>query len=61
MLPDLRLILIFVYSIIESFQNILIRCLIIGSIVIYYIIIILNILSKIADCIELRVVEGWSI
>ena len=57
-LPNLQLVFFFVCLIIESFKKILIRRLAIGSIVVYCTIIILNILNKTADCIELRVIKG---
>ena len=60
-LPNLQLILFFIYFVIKSFKKVFICCLAIGSIIVYHTIIISNILNKVADCIELKVVEAWSI
>ena len=60
MLPDLRVILFFVYPIIESFEKVFICCLAVGYIIIYRTTIILNALDKITNCIELKIVESWS-
>ena len=61
MLPNLQVVLFFVCPIVESFKKLLMRCLPMGSIVVYCTIIILNIVNKMANCMELRVVKGWSI
>ena len=58
MLPNVRLVLFFVCFVIESFKKVLMRRLAMGSIVVYRITIIPNRLSKVADCIELRIVKG---
>ncbi len=60
MLPNLRLVLFFVRPIIESFKKVLMGRLAMGSIVVYRTTIIPNTLNKVADCMELRVVKGWS-
>ena len=60
MRPNLQFVLIFVHPVVETFQKVLIRPLVMGNIVVYHTTIILNALNKVADCIELRVVKGWS-
>ena len=56
-LPNLRLVPFFIYSIIKSFKIVFMHHLAINSIVIYHTTIILNILNKVADYIELRIVK----
>ena len=58
-LLNLQLELFFIYFIVKSFKKVLIYCLTMGSIIVYCTTIILNILNKVADCMELRVVEDW--
>lgn len=60
-LPNLQVILFFVYLIVENFEIIFICYLTMGNILVYSIIIILNILNKVADCIELGIVKVWSL
>ncbi len=60
MLSNLRIVLLFVYPIVERFKKVFIRRLAIGSIVVYRTTIIPNTLNKVADCMELRVVKVWS-
>ena len=60
MLPNLRVVLFFVCPIIESFKKVFMRRLAMGNIVVYYTTKIPNILDKVANCMELRVVKGWS-
>ncbi len=59
MLPNLRLVLFFICLVMKSFKKVLMHRLVMGSIVVYYTTIILNILNKLADCIKLRVVKDW--
>ena len=56
-LPNLRVVLFFICCITESFTKIFIRYLTMSSIVVYHITIIPNILDKVANCMELRVVK----
>ncbi len=58
MLSNLQLVFFFVYLIIESFKKVLIYYLVIGSIVVYHTTIISNILNKMADYMELRMLKG---
>ncbi len=60
MLWNLQVILLFIRPIVERFKKILMHRLAMGSIVVYRTIIIPNILNKVADCMELRGVKGWS-
>ena len=60
MLPNLRVVLFFVCSVVESFKKVFMRHLAMGSIVVYRTTIIPNTLDKVANCMELRVVKGWS-
>ncbi len=60
MLLNLRIILFFVYLIVERFKKMFIHLLAMGSMIVYCTNIILNILSKVANYIELRVVKSWS-
>lgn len=57
MLPNLRLVLFVVRSVIERFKKILMCRLAIGSIVVNRTTIIPNTLNKLADCMELGVVK----
>ncbi len=59
-LLNLRVVLLFVYSIIERFKKVLIRRLAMGSIVVYRTTIIPNTLNKVANYMELRVIKGRS-
>ena len=58
MLPDLQVILFFVCLVVKSFKKVLMRCLAISSIVVYCTIIIPNILNKVVDYMELKVIKG---
>ena len=60
-LSNLRVVFLFVCLIIECFKKVFMRCLAMGSIVVYRITIIPNTLNKMANCMELKVVKGWSI
>ncbi len=60
MLSNLQVVLLFVCPIVERFKKVLMRRLAMSSIVVYRTTIILNTLNKGADCMELRVVKGWS-
>lgn len=60
MLPNLLLVLIFVYLIAESFKKVLIYCLAISNIVVYHITIISNILNKMVNYMKLRVIKDLS-
>ena len=61
MLPNLQLVLFLFYFIVKSFKKVLMRHLLISSIVVYHTIIIPNILNKVVDYMELKVVKDWSI
>lgn len=56
-LPNLKLLLVFVDFIIESSKKVLMRRLAIGSIIVYRNTIILNRLNNLADYIKFRVVK----
>ena len=58
-LSNLQVVFLFICPIIECFKKIFMHRLVIGSIVVYYTIIISNTLNKVVNCIELRVVKGW--
>ena len=58
MLSNLRVILFFVCSIVKQFKNVFMRCLAMGSIIVYCTIKIPNTLNKVAYCMELRVVKS---
>ena len=58
--PNLQYVLFLVRLVIESFKKVLMRCLAIGSIIVYRTTIIPNTLNIVADCMELRVVKDWS-
>ena len=57
MLPNLRLVLFFVCPIVETLKK-YIRRLTMNSIVVYHTTIILNIVNKVANYMEFRVVKG---
>ena len=59
-LPNLQVVLFFVRLIVKNLKKIFMHRLAMGSIIVYYTTIILNILDKVANCMELRVVKGWS-
>ena len=59
MLPNLQVIHFFVCLVIERFKKILLCRLAIASIIVYFTIIIPNILNKIVDYIKLKVVKSW--
>ena len=60
MLPNLQVILFFVCPIVKNFKKVFMRRLAMGSIIVYRTTIIPNTLDKVANCMELRVVKGWS-
>ena len=60
MLPNLRVVLLFICSVIKSFEKIFIRHLAMASIIVYCTTIIMNTLDKMVHCMELRVVKSWS-
>ena len=60
MLLDLQVEFFIFRPIIESFEEVFMRHLAVGYIIIYYITIILNALDNVVSHMELRVVEGWS-
>ncbi len=57
-LLDLQVVLFFVCLIVESFEKVFMRCLAVGCVIIYRTIIIPNVLDKVANCMEFRVVKG---
>lgn len=57
MLPNLQVVSLFIHLVVEHFKRIFIRRLTMGSIVVYYTIIILNTLNKMANCMKLMVVK----
>ena len=57
---NLQVVLFSVCLVVENFKKVFMRRLAIGSIVVYRTIIISNTLDKAANCIELKVVKGWS-
>ena len=59
-LSNLQVVLFFICPIVKSFKKIFMRRLAIGSIIVYCTTIIPNTLDKVANCMELRVVKGWS-
>ncbi len=61
MLSNLRVVRFFVRPIVERFKKVFMRRLTMDSIVVYRTTIIPNILNRVANCIELRVVKSWSI
>lgn len=60
-LPNLLLVLFFVCFVVENFKKILIYHLAMGTIIVYRTPIIPNILNKVANCMGLKIVKGWSI
>lgn len=60
-LPNLQLVLFFVYLVIENFNKTFIFCLAINSIIVYCTNIITNKLNKVANCIKFSGVKNWSI
>ena len=58
MLPNLQLILFFTHFVIKSFKKVVIYHFAIGSIVVYCITIIPNILNKVIDYMELNDANG---
>ena len=61
MLLNLQVVLFFVCPIVERFKKVFIHCLTMNNIVIYRITIMSNILNKMVNYIELRVVKNWLI
>ncbi len=59
MVSDLQVVLFFVCFIIKNFENIFIRHLVVGYIIIYRTTIIPNTLDKEANYMEFRIVEDW--
>ena len=59
-LPDLQVVLFFVCLFIKNFKKVFMRRLTMGSIIVYCTTIIPNILNKVANYMELRIVESWS-
>ncbi len=59
MLPDLQVGLFYVCPIVESFDKLFMRRLTVGCVIIYRITIIPNVLDKVVNCIECRVVQSW--
>ena len=60
MLQNLQVLLFFICPVVESFKKIFMHRLAIDSIIVYCTTIFLNILDKVAHCIEFRVVKVWS-
>ena len=58
MLPNLQVVLFFVFPIVESFEKVFMCRFTIDCVIIYYTTIILNTLNKVANYIKCRVVEG---
>ena len=56
MLPDLQVVLVFIYLIIKSFEKIFMYRLAVGYIIIYHTIIISNTIDKVANYIKFRVI-----
>ena len=61
MLSNLQVILFLICLIVKSFKKVFMHHLAISNIVVYHIIIILNILFRLANCIKLRVIKSWLI
>lgn len=59
MLPNLQVVFLLVCPVVERFNKVYMRRFVIGSIVVHRITIISNILKKVANCMEIRVVKGW--
>ena len=55
----MQVILLFVCPIVKNFKKILMRCLAMGSIVVYHTTIIPNTLDKVANCMELKIFKDW--
>ena len=60
MLLDMQVVFYFVCPIIENFEEVFMRRLAIGCVIIYHITIIPNTLDKVVNCMEFKVVAGWS-
>lgn len=60
MLPNLQVRLFFICLIVKSFKKVFMHRLAMGCIVVYCTTTILNTLDKVANCIELGIVKGWS-
>ena len=60
MLLNLQLVLFFVCLIVESLKKVLMCYLTMGNTMVYRTTIILNTMNKVVDCMEFKVVEGWS-
>lgn len=60
MLPNLQVILFFISFVIKNFKKVFICRFAMCYIIIYYIIIILNLLDKIANYIKLGIIKSWS-
>lgn len=56
-LPNLQVVLFFIYFVLENLKKILIHHFAIGRIIVYYTTIIPNILNQVVDNIELRIVK----
>ena len=59
-LPNLQVVFFYVCPVVESFKKVFMRCLAMGSIVVYRTTIILNTYNKVANCMKLRIIKGWS-
>ena len=60
MLSNLQVVFLFICLIVKHFKKIFIRHLAMGNIVVYCIIIIPNILNKMANYMKFSIVKGWS-
>ena len=60
MLPDLRIVLFSVSTIVKSFKKVFMSCFAMSCIIVYSTTIIPDALDKVAGRIELRVVDCWS-
>lgn len=61
MLPNLQVVVLFIYLVIKSFEKIFMRHLIMGYIIVYYITIIPNIFDNMVHSMEFHIVKSWSI
>ena len=61
MLSNLQVVFFFICPIVKCFKKVFICRLTIGSIVVYHTTIIPNILNKMANYIELKIVKSWLI
>lgn len=61
MLPNLRVVLIFICLVVKRFTKVFICRLAMGSTVVYCTTIISNILNKVVNHMELRIVKDWLI